>query len=56
MPKRKTIKYSDSANKTSTEPTRDRQHGTVTRIEAKQVSKSNDKALKMSQITTIFLI
>ena len=46
MPKRKTKESSDSANKTSTEPDRVFQHGAVTRIEAKLVNKSNDKALK----------
>jgi hypothetical protein len=46
MPKRKTKESSDSNNNTSTEPARDVQHGTVTRIEAKKVSKSNSKTLK----------
>jgi len=46
MPKRKAIESSVSANKTSSEPKRVRQHGAATRIEAKQVVGSNDKALK----------
>ena len=46
MSKRTTKESSDSANKTSIEPARVVQHGAVTRIEAKQVNKSNDKALK----------
>jgi len=46
MPKRKAIVSSVSANKTSTEPKRVRQHGAATRIEAKQVVGSNDKSLK----------
>ncbi len=47
MPKRKAIESSDSAKKTSTEPKRVCQHGAATRIEAKQVVRSNDKALKL---------
>ena len=47
MPKRKVMESSDSATKTSIEPKRVCQHGAVTRIEAKQVVRSNDKALKL---------
>ena len=46
MSKRITKESSDSANKTSIEPARVVQHGAATRIEARQVNKSNDKALK----------
>jgi len=46
MPKRNSKESSDSINKTSTQPARDFQHGAVTRIEAKQVNKSNNKTLK----------
>jgi hypothetical protein len=47
MPKRKVMESSDSATKTSIEPKRVCQHGAATRIEAKQVVRSNDKALKL---------
>ncbi len=47
MPKRKVMESSDSATKTSIEPKRVCQHGAVTRIEEKQVVRSNDKALKL---------
>ena len=47
MPKRKVMESSDSATKTSIEPKRACQHGAATRIDAKQVVRSNDKALKL---------
>ena len=46
MPKRKTKESLDSNNNTSIEPARDFQHGAVTRIQAKKLSKLNSKTLK----------